>query len=442
MVRVTLSLVLICVMLVSADWNVVDVVARQGSVEVPIESTASSVTVNAPWREAPDLREIEAGREIVVLTGTNDTMLIGYLAADSINGDPIARALGGHAAALGSLTDIDRNTRYALQAAEINGVPYGVFSLVYTNRNPGIVEVHIYIAPASTFATGLSSVQESVRVNGRSVFLRVNGRTLQSLIVRSAGPGDPETDASLAPPLQHIVPVATGAAPTITPTVSIAPTESPVATVAPAPESTSRTPTTQNGATAAPPSDPATPVAVRQRPGTDVSMYTDVGVIEDGHYVSPQFGTDVRWDARWTVLHTEDDSSVTSDWVTRTDSLTLVSTVYPDVTVVISLHSAYDFGMDDWKTALTLRDRQDFPEVFTEIGATSGVVVLRDRAENQVFLFDVSTSEDGSVFHEIELRSSRGAVTSVMEDVTGGITMNDAPVFRQVTMDEVRALFP
>lgn len=451
--RLVASMILVCLSPLLAVRGSVDSHAQDSRVEIPVSMTDVSVSVGEPWRQMPDLSVKDSEREIHVLAGTNDNMVIGYVAVESASGDPVSDVLKQYSESIGALTDIDINSRYSLQAAEIGGVPYGMFSLIYMNRNPGVVEVHIYLAPASTFASGLASVQNSVMTNQKPVFFRVNGRTLESLVIRTAGPGDPATDASLASPLQLAPVVETPAPepvvdPEVTPTlepVQIAETElvpdgdesvDVEQAVPAAPESGSGV------AESTPMVVLATPAMPLERPDTDVSMYLEDGVVEDGFYVSPQFDTEVRWDARWTVLNTDDASAVTSNGLTRTDSLSLMSTVYPDVVVVISFMSAYDFGMDDWRTALAIRDQNEFPDLYTDMNVSSGVAVLESRDGGTVFAFDVSTSEDGSVFREAEIQSIDSVAPEAIEAALGSISLDGVPIFEEITPDTLGTIFP
>lgn len=399
-------------------------VAQDSANTVTAQMTGSVITASEPWRHLPDFTSSEPEREVIVMSGTNDILIVGFLSTESAGEDPIAQVLGEHAATIGPLTDVDRRERYALQTAVINDVPYGLFSLTYTNRNPGVVEVHAYLSPASTFDTGFAGAQGNVSVNGAPVFSGVNGRTLQSLIVANAGPGNAATDAALSQPL------------TATPVVTAEeePAEEPPDTsvvepiATPVPDQAVATPM-------------ATPAAALTRPVVDVSMYADVGIVEDGLYISPQFGIEVTWDARWTVLQTSDESAVKANWVTRTDSVTLMSTVYPETIVVISVMSTYDFGMDDWSTAFNARDDDAFPELLTKMGPTSGVAVVDANESNLMFLFDVGTSDNGSVFHEVEVQGT-GSVVIDAFDTVGGITVDGEPVFQTLTTEEIQAALP
>lgn len=492
--------------------------AQEGRTVIPVSLTSSEIVVSQPWRQESALSQETADREVVILSGTNDNVIIGFMPAANAGSDPITTVLGDLAESLEPLTTLERSPRYALQTLEIDGVPYGMFSVVYTNLNPGIVEVYIYLSPASTFNTGMASAQSNIRIGGRSAFLAVIPRTLQSVIVRAAGPGDAVRDAELAAPLLTAIapeptvapatPVPTaqptvaptqepGATPAVaatpiatrdsagvatpipaqvatpvstpTPTATLSPTATPTPTVAPtiAPTPTPTVPppptlptgpvpTMATGPAPTPTAstsvsvseivpgiestpvteDEATPDIPTERPGIDVSMYEDLGVVEDGYYISPQFGTEVRWDARWTIQQTGDHSAVKSNSVTRTDSVTLMSTQYPEVVVVISIMSSYEFGMSDWVAAMDARNKNDFPDVYTDTSADAGVVVLESRNGLEVYMYNLSTSSDGSVFHETEVRTIP-RLTGESLGATDGIQIDGATPFPHVVPEEI-----
>lgn len=493
--------------------------AQEERTVIPVSLAPTEIVASPPWRQETAQSDVTSDREIVVLTGTNDNVIIGFLPAASAGSDPIASVLGAYAESLGAMVTLERNPRYALQSVEIGGVPYGMFSVVYTSRNPGIVEVYIYLSPASTFNTGMASAQSNVTIGGRSAFLAVNPRTLQSIIVRATGPGDAVRDAGLLPPLSFTVvpdptvepaepttpaptvapatpvpaapppvdatpgPAATAAivatpmvtaepsaaatplpeeeatpqptpAPTVAPTTEPTPTPTvpppptlptgPVPTMAtgPAPTATASTGVSVSeivpGIDTTPvPASEGTPETPTERPGIDVSMYEDVGVVEDGYYISPQFGTEIRWDARWTILQTGDHSAVKSNSVTRTDSVTLMSTQYPDVFVVISMMSSYEFGMSDWMVAMEARNKDDFPDVYASTQGDSGVVVFESRNGLEVYMYNLSTSPDGSVFHETEVRTVPRLTGESLGAASEGIQIDGATPFTDVVPEEI-----
>ncbi|HLU36573.1 MAG TPA: hypothetical protein VKZ61_12440, partial [Thermomicrobiales bacterium] len=133
---------------------------------------------------------------------------------------------------------------------------------------------------------------------------------------------------------------------------------------------------------------------------------------------------------------TGDHSAVKSNSVTRTDSVTLMSTQYPEVVVVISIMSSYEFGMSDWVAAMDARNKNDFPDVYTDTSADAGVVVLESRNGLEVYMYNLSTSSDGSVFHETEVRTIP-RLTGESLGATDGIQIDGATPFPDVVPEEI-----
>lgn len=89
-----------------------------------------------------------------------------------------------------SASDIDVGATYALQSAEANGVPFGIFSVVVGSNTQTV------IAPVSGFGAAVGSAQSAIQIDSGAVLSGVDGMALQGTIASSAGSGDPSTSAS------------------------------------------------------------------------------------------------------------------------------------------------------------------------------------------------------------------------------------------------------
>lgn len=164
-----------------------------GGAAVTIGESGATVTVSDPWSIQP-VAEAGDGSGVVVLTGTNDTLVMGSMpTGDSVT--PAADILAAAGIALPDMQDIQVNDQWVFQWAEVDGVPYGLFGLILP-RDPS---VQIYISPVSTFGAGVEALQAAVKVDGAPVFAGVDGVSLQAALSARAGKGDARADASLAP---------------------------------------------------------------------------------------------------------------------------------------------------------------------------------------------------------------------------------------------------
>jgi hypothetical protein len=134
--------------------------------------------------------------EAMPMRGTNDNFIVAGVG--NLEGrDPVVEVLSFVAPDIGTPTLIENGGTYMLHVVEVNGVTYGIFSTVEVMSSALDSVVQSYIAPLSTFATGLSDLQASVMVNGSPALPGVDGASLVPAFGGTVG--DPGADASVPP---------------------------------------------------------------------------------------------------------------------------------------------------------------------------------------------------------------------------------------------------
>ncbi len=155
-----------------------------------------SLETSGNWVLLPQATISNSVLEAVPMRGTNDNFIVAGIG--NLEGrDPVVEVLSFVAPELGTPTLIENGGTYMLHVLEVDGVTYGLFSTVEVMSTALDSVVQIYMAPLSTFGTGMSDLQSSVQVNGSAAMPGVDGA---SLVPAFGGTiGDPAQDASLPP---------------------------------------------------------------------------------------------------------------------------------------------------------------------------------------------------------------------------------------------------
>lgn len=391
--------------------------AQEGNASVTVESTGAVVHVEAPWRVEESQAPRSGAGEVLRFTGSNDTLLLGFIPAEEELGDPIAATRGQMDVGTEPITDVDRGATYALQASSTAGVPYGHFSLVFRDRTAGITEVLSYIAPVSTFATGLETLRTSIAIDGEPIFDGVDGHSLQALLADAAGSGDAAADASLAP-----LPAANDAAP-LPVTSDTAPESGEMQVGRGGPVSWL---TYLLGAREMSPE------------GGEEAVASDAG---ENSWVSPTYGTTVSWDARWKVAP-EIEAAGTGSGDLDAEFVSLVQVDSPEVQFGVTVVPVSVRSIESWVEGLSTQ-ASFFPTttiVMTATSGTGGAVVWYD--PHWVFIHDFSLSDDGSAVVWRHLRARTDAFRVDFEAASSGITMNGEAIFTNVVAADLDAVQP
>lgn len=132
--------------------------------------------------------------EAIPLRGTNDNFIVAYV-GNLEGADRVATILSFVAPEIGTPTLVEDGGTYMLHVVEVDGVTYGIFSIIEVASSALDASVQIYIAPLSTFGAGMAELQSSVTLNGSPALPGVDGA---SLVPAFGGTmGDPASDATL-----------------------------------------------------------------------------------------------------------------------------------------------------------------------------------------------------------------------------------------------------
>lgn len=172
-----------------------------------------------------------------------------------------------------SATDV---VSYSLDAAIVEGIATALFTYVQFNAQAGVITYTSVFSDYDTFADNIADAQDNVTVNGRVALEGIDGAVLQSLLppLEGGSTGDDEEND-----------------------------------------------TNVNGGQTAPddesdePEDDEAETPDDDRGGNEVDAdLAALGIVEEGLYESPQFGTEVEWSNDWDVnedfLSSDEDEEV------------------------------------------------------------------------------------------------------------------------------------
>jgi hypothetical protein len=273
------------------------------------------------------------------------------------------------------------NVSYSLDRANLSGDELGIFTLFVERSND--IFVSLFLAPQNTFAAGLADVRAQVRIDGAGVFEGIEPAGLQTALDESA----------TASP---VIPSAKSGEETPTPRRT--PTKAATEEDFPTDEATAEA--TREGAnlgdpTAAPTSrSRQTTIKEDSSPTADISSdggdFADVGVISDGQYESPQFGSSVTWNNAWTI-DTAADTPVASNTEEGTN---VISLAHADRQRPDSLGSVYIrmFSIEGTDTP----ESPESPESMVKYW-TSDSYLTEGAGKGSTVLLSDSTAQEGGV---------------------------------------------
>jgi hypothetical protein len=153
------------------------------------------------WAFDPDSSGQDAGVEVASLLSPLAGLLIGELAG----GTPLdldqflALVLDSIAEDADEFVTVERSATeivsYSLDAAVIDGIPAGLFTYIQPNSVTGAIIFTSILAEATTFASSVADAQANVTVNGRIALEGIDGAALQNLLPEiAAGPADDDRE--------------------------------------------------------------------------------------------------------------------------------------------------------------------------------------------------------------------------------------------------------
>lgn len=265
------------------------------------ETSGQVITWEAPWVQDEEFTFVEDDVESV---GFSQGLSI--LSVFSIpNSFPIEESrdivLEAFEESFENFTQIDRgsydNISYSLDVTEIDGIRFGLFTLFRGGSGDVPTNAYTFISEQSAFANDLVSAQDSFLVDGSPIFTGVDGQGLEDQV--------------------RAVEAGTGAEP------STGETE-------PAEEEEGQERPPDDEATA---DDPAEDEPVDDD-RADAGDFDDLGLVEDGIYESPTWGTEVLYSEEYDLDTALDDPITSEDGV---DVINLAATGDTPSLVRISL---------------------------------------------------------------------------------------------------------
>jgi len=298
-------------------------------------ATGEQYTWIGDWAYDESNSTAEVEGEVIALSSDTAGVLFSYFPVGLDKDEARDTILGSFEDNADGFVQVDRgaydNVSYSLDRANLSGVELGIFTL-FVERSSDVF-VSLYLAPLSAFDNGLTSAQTDIQIDGAGVFAGIEPGGLQSALDDStaSSPVTPGTKSC------QETSEATGEetstrrrTPTEATTEEDFPTEAATDEDTPTDEATEEA--TREGRTSddltaeATSRSKKTPAGDETSPTADTSRisgdFTELGVVADGEYESPQFGNSVTWDETWTI-NTAIDAPVISDTKEGTDEIVL-----------------------------------------------------------------------------------------------------------------------
>lgn len=330
------------------------------------------------WEFDPDSSGEDEGVEVASLLSPQAGLLIGELQG----GTPLdlnqflALVLDSIAEDSDEFVTVDRSATdtvsYSLDAAVIEGIPAGLFTYIQPNTVTGTIIFTSILAEASTFASSVADAQANVTVDGRIALEGIDGAALQNLLPDVvASPGDSV--------LEEDEPDADD------PEVDDQDAEDPSED-----EDDEESPQDRNrpsfGDNDQPADDEDEDVDQDEDDGGDAgdADLVELGLIDDGLYESPQFGTEIEWSNDWAA----DPELLSSNEDDEVDNLGLGND--GGAIVLVTIFEAGDATPADFAA---FWESDDFLDENTSAEAE---VLLSDSTEDESAVLIADTLENGS----------------------------------------------
>jgi hypothetical protein len=435
-IRALVVLGVIFATLVGASGS--SVVAAQGAGLVDdttyvLETTGEEVTWDDPWAFDEDISEVGDGYEIVALTGGVSSLLISVLP----NGLDIEEArdlvLDEFQAGTDAFATIDRGAyddiSYSLDLANIGGVDLGVFTLFRGGSGDTPTFAYIFIGAVQGFSDGFESSQEEIAIGGEPIFNGVDGEGLQRQLEQNVGDAPRQSDDS------NDADTPSSGEDVETPEAEDAETPEPGANKAIF-DTEEETPELNEDAAQAGADD--------DRARTDERIdeeFIDLGVVSQGEYVSPQFGSELVWDETW-LLYEDADEPVVSDEDEGTDSINLVWNDDGIALIRVELFDAQGATpgevVEFWTSDEFLGDASEV--VLEDSDRDIGGVVILDATEDgsEIVVYrEVYLLDDGETLALITYLSEPATVEDSLLDARDGIELDGEPILGFFDAEEV-----
>lgn len=384
-----------------------------------LETTGEEITWDDPWAFDEGISEVGDGYEIVALSGDFASLLISVLPNGLDIEDARDLVLDEFKSGTDAFATVDRGAydsiSYSLDVATIDGADLGVFTLFRGGSGNTPTFAYIFIGTVQGFSEDFESAQEEIAIDGDPIFEGVDGEDLERQLGDSGGNAAEQSDDS----------------------DEEEETDDPVT-----PESRSSEAIFDLEQDAPDLDEDAVRDGRSTRTEDEIEEdFGDLGVISQGEYVSPQFGSELAWDDTW-LLHEDADEPVVSDEREGTDSITLVWNDDRIALIRVELIDAQGATPGDVVEYWTSDDFLDNTSevVLEDSGRTEGGVVTLDATEEgtEVLVYrEVHLLDGGDTLGLITFLAEPVDAEDALLDAQDGIELDDEAVLNVFDTDEV-----
>lgn len=395
-----------------------------------LEITGEEITWDEPWAFDEDVSEVGDGYEIVALSGDFSSLLISVLPNGLDIEDARDLVLDEFKSGTDAFATVDRgaydNISYSLDVATIDGADLGVFTLFRGGSGNTPTFAYIFIGTVQGFSDDFESAQEEIAIDGDPIFDGVDGEGLENQLEQTTGDTAAQSDDA-----------GEAEAPASDENAETAEADDPVA-----PDSGSSkaifniekdAPDLEEGS-----ARDDDPTSTEEESAEE---FEDLGVVSQGEYLSPQFGSELVWDDTW-LLYEDADEPVVSDEEEGTDSITLVWDDDGVALIRVELVDAQGATPGDLVEYWTSDDFLDTSSdlVLEDSGRDRGGVVTLDATEDgtEVVIYrEVHLLDDGDTLGLITFLSEPVDAEDALLDAQGGIELDDEAVLAYFDTEEV-----
>ncbi|MGI8486438.1 MAG: hypothetical protein ACR2OU_19535 [Thermomicrobiales bacterium] len=403
-------------------------------------NSGETITWSGSWAYDEESSTPEVDGEVIALSSDTGGVLFSYFPVGIDKNSARDQILSSFADGADDFVQVDRgsydNVSYSLDRASLSGAELGIFTL-FIERTSNVF-VSLFLAPVSLFQQGLASAQSDIQVEGTGVFAGIQPSGLQDALNASGG------SSTTTQPKATTETVEKTPKPKKTATEEATEEDTPAEEVA----TEEDTPTEEVATDVTPKSkktttkDRPTPTEKKTTKTTSGSTdYSDLGVVADGEYESPQFGSSVSWDKTW-VIDDAADEPVLSDTKDETDQIVFsrADQSGPETFGSVSVRM-FPASSNDTPESIVEYWTSDF---YLNGGAGDGsAVLLSDSTSQESGVVLLSTLDSGteviqylSVFFldrgktavVVEFYATPDSVEGALLDAQDGITVEGDPI--------------
>lgn len=395
-----------------------------------VEATGDEIVWGDPWDFDDEISDTGDGFEIVALNAELSSLLISVLP----NGLDIEESrdivLEEFAAGTDQFATIDRgayeNISYSLDLANVGGTELGAFTLFRGGTGNTPTFAYIFIGSIQGFSDGFASSQQEITIAGDPIFDGVDGEGLQALLEANEG-------AALGAEVNVETPAAEDEE---TPQPDRGETPNADDDLKSRDRSDERTPDNDEADPTEEPDD-----GDDRSNGAIDGEFLDLGVVAEGEYISPQYGSELLWDDTW-ALHEEADEPVGSDTDDQEDFINLVWGGDGLALLGVDLIAAEGITPADmvevWTSEPVVGDTGEV--VLEDSDRNVGSVVIRETLtanSELVVVREVHLLDDGETLGVILYLANPAIVEDSLSEAQDGVELDGQPVLSVFEVEDV-----